>query len=85
MPQTSALSNQKAGIGLIVAGYIFAFLGGLIGVAIGAQLWMGKLTDSSGAKVAKYETASRNHGLAILVIGVTSMLFWGILNAALGG
>lgn len=80
---TVALGNQKAGTGLIVAGYVFALLGGLIGVALGCQLHLGKVTDPSGAKVLQYDAASRSHGMIIMCLSVLSMIVWGVVNATM--
>jgi surface antigen len=63
-----AQQGQSA-TGWIIAGYIFALLGGLLGVAIGATLWNSKVKDAYGNKVQKYNAGTRRHGFIILVIG----------------
>lgn len=77
-----AAANQTAGKGLLIAGYIFAFLGGLIGSAIGAHIKLAKVSDGSGNKVAKYDEASRKQGLIIFVISFVSMIFWKSVSMA---
>ena len=80
---TNAVANKPAGTGLIVAGYIFAFLGGLIGIAIGATLKMGKVKDESGNKVFTYDEKSRQHGLYMLIIGVVAMIGWRVIASGM--
>lgn len=75
-----ATPNQTAGKGLIIAGYIFAFLGGLIGLAIGAHIKFGKITDASGNKVLKYDEASQKQGLIIFIIALASLIFWNVVR-----
>ena len=59
--------NQKT---LIIAGYIFAILGGAIGIIIGYSLWKSKNTLPNGKKVHSYNADDREHGLYIFVIGL---------------
>ena len=75
---------QKAGVGLIVAGWIFAVLGGLIGVAIGAVLMGGKVKTDSGEKVRRYDEKSRKRGIPILIVAIIMTLFWNFI-ALTGG
>ncbi len=79
-PQTP---NQTAGKGMIIAGYIFAVLGGLIGLVIGAHMKWGKITDASGNKVLKYDEASQKQGFIIFIIGLVSMIFWNIIRVGM--
>lgn len=75
--------EKKAGTALIVAGYVFAVLGGLIGVAIGANLRNSKVAVGDGRKMPKYDASSRKHGLIISVIAL-SMIVVGVgLNIAM--
>ncbi len=75
--------NQTAGKGLLVAGYIFAFLGGLIGLVIGAHIKFGKITDASGNKVLKYDEASQKQGLIIFIISLVSMIIWNVIRVGM--
>jgi hypothetical protein len=60
----------------ITAGYIFAFLGGLIGVVIAWTLSYFKKTLPDGRRVFVYREADRDHGSRILLISCISMVFW---------
>ena len=51
------------------AGYIFAFLGGLLGVFIGWHLATFKKTLPNGERVHVYSESDRKHGKYILIIG----------------
>lgn len=46
----------------IVAGYVFALLGGFLGLIIGYFLWTGKKTLPNGQKVYSYMAKDRRHG-----------------------
>jgi hypothetical protein len=59
----------QSATGWVLAGYVFALLGGLLGVAIGSVLWTSKINDPYGNKVKKYNPGTRRHGFIILVIG----------------
>lgn len=55
--------------GWIVAGYVLALLGGLLGLLVGAQLYFHRKDLPSGQRVYAYAAADRAHGLRILVLG----------------
>jgi len=59
---------------LIVAGYILAFLGGLIAIIIGAYLRTHKRTLPNGERVFGYAASDRAHGERILIIGVLGLI-----------
>ena len=59
--------NQKTWIN---AGYIFAFLGGLIGIFIGWHLLTFKKTLPDGKRVYGYVESDRRHGIVILIISI---------------
>lgn len=59
--------NQRS---WIVAGYIFAFLGGILGIIIGYFLWTAKKTLPNGEKVYSYSENDRKHGKYIFIISV---------------
>ena len=59
--------HQKA---WVFAGYLLAFLGGVIGVIIGYLLWRSQKTLPNGVKVYSYSKSERKHGLIIFSIGV---------------
>lgn len=59
--------NQKS---WIIGGYIFAFLGGLIGLIIGYSIWTSKKVLPNGEKVYSYSENDRNQGKTIFYIGI---------------
>lgn len=65
----AAAAGKRAGW-LIPVGYVFALLGGLIGIVLGAYLWRSKEKLPSGEKPFRYEASARRHGLIMLILGV---------------
>ena len=59
--------SQKA---WIMAGYIFAILGGLLGILIGYFLWTAKKTLPNGHKVYSYSEKDRKQGKIIFIIAL---------------
>jgi hypothetical protein len=59
---------------LIVAGYILAFVGGLIAIIIGAYLRTHKRTLPNGERVYGYAASDRAHGERILIIGILVLI-----------
>ncbi|NOQ73362.1 MAG: hypothetical protein GQ574_15255 [Crocinitomix sp.] len=59
----------------IRAGYISAFLGGLLGIIIGWYLWKSKKTNTNGEKVFAYSETDRKHGLNITILGIVILSF----------
>lgn len=59
--------NQKP---WIIAGYVFSFLGGFLGLIIGYFLWTSKKTLPNGQKVYSYAQKDRKHGKYIFYIGL---------------
>jgi hypothetical protein len=55
-------------------GYISAFLGGVIGIAIGLNLWTMKKTLPNGERVYVYNENDRNHGKIMTVVGIIVLL-----------
>lgn len=54
----------------IIAGYVFSFMGGFLGIIIGYFLWNSRKTLPNGEKVYSYGAKDRKHGLNILLIGI---------------
>lgn len=54
----------------IYAGYVFALLGGLLGIFIGLHLSTFKKTLPNGERVRGYSRNDREHGNRILIIGL---------------
>ncbi len=80
---TPATPNQPAGRGLLIAGYIFAILGGIIGLAIGAYIKWGKIPDASGNKVPRFDESSQKQGLIIFAIALVSMIVWNVIRVGM--
>jgi hypothetical protein len=59
--------NQKA---WIIAGYIFALLGGGIGIVIGYSLWRSKKTLPNGERIYSYSAEDRKNGQRIFLISI---------------
>jgi hypothetical protein len=59
--------NQKP---WIIAGYLFSFLGGGIGIVIGYSLWTSKKILPNGERIYSYSTTDREHGKTIFIIGL---------------
>lgn len=72
--------NQKP---WIIAGYIFSFLGGLIGLVIGYFLWTAKKTLPNGQKVYSYAENDRKHGKKIFYIGLIIIPIWIMIRVLL--
>ena len=54
----------------IIAGYLFSFLGGGIGIVIGYSLWTSKKTLPNGERIYSYNNADRKQGKTIFIIGL---------------
>lgn len=67
-------SYAKPTKGLVVCGWIFAVLGGLIGILIASYIAFGK--DAGGFK---YDLPSRKNAKAMLIVAITIMAI-GILS-----
>lgn len=59
--------NQKS---WIIGGYIFAFIGGLLGAIIGYSIWTSKKTLPNGEKVYSHSDEDRTQGKYIFYIGL---------------
>lgn len=60
----------------IVVGYIFAFLGGVVGLMIGWHINTSRSTLPNGTRTPVYEAKAREHGVRIFLIGAIATLFW---------
>jgi hypothetical protein len=69
--------NQKP---WIIAGYLFAFLGGGIGIVIGYSLWRSKKTLPNGERIFSYSIEDRNSGRTIFLISIIVFPFALILK-----
>ena len=66
----------------VYAGYIMAFLGGLMGILIGWHLWTHKKTLPNGDMVYGHSSSDRRHGIRIAIIGVVSFVIWVTIRIA---
>lgn len=57
-------------------GYISAFLGGILGIFIGLNLWTSKKRLPNGEVIYVYTEEDRQHGKKITLIGMCMMLLW---------
>jgi hypothetical protein len=60
---------------VIIAGYVFALLGGLVGVFIGQYLAGYRKTLPNGEVVLAHSDSDRKHGKYIMTIGTVVLLF----------
>ncbi|MEP7095275.1 MAG: hypothetical protein ABI793_14530, partial [Flavobacterium sp.] len=74
---TKPEEDQKSSI---MAGYIFAILGGFLGILIGYSLWTSKKTLPNGQKVYSYNEKDRVHGKNIFYIGLIILPFYIIIR-----
>lgn len=72
--------NQKP---WIVAGYIFAFLGGFLGIIIGYVLMTSKKNLPNGQRIHSYNGVDRKHGKTIFYIGIVMLPFYIIFRILL--
>lgn len=66
----------------VIAGYVFAFFGGLIGIFIGVHLYSHKKTLPNGERVYSYSDQDRKQGKIIFSISVISAIIWTIYRLA---
>ena len=64
----------------IISGYVFALLGGLLGIFIGWYLSTHKKTLPNGNRIYVYSAIDRKHGSRILIVGVIFLTFWLIMK-----
>ncbi|MFC6102812.1 hypothetical protein [Olivibacter domesticus] len=58
----------------VIIGYFFAFIGGLVGIAIGWSLWKFKKTLPDGGEVYVYNDRDRKHGRRMFIIGIIVLI-----------
>jgi len=73
--QGGQVQGTKSILWLIILGYIFAVLGGLIGLIIGVYLWQGK-KKVNGEKVKRYDENAQRNGLFIFIIAIVMFVVW---------
>lgn len=60
----------------VYAGYVFALLGGLVGIFIGLHLCTHKKTLPDGQRVYGHTKSDRDHGMRILIVGMAMCILW---------
>jgi len=73
------VKEEKAGLGWLIPGYLFAFMGGYLGAIIGLSLIISKIKLADGTKVKKYNQESRNQGIIILILSIFAFIVWNII------
>lgn len=63
---------------LLVAAYVFAVLGGWIGLILGIHVAKAKVKMSDGEKVYKYKKSHRQFGWAAVIVSVIAIFAWRI-------
>lgn len=66
--ETLAKPEPKQGNNIWI-GYTFAFLGGLIGIAIGWNMMTAKKTLPNGEQIFTYQEVDRKHGKRMVILG----------------
>ncbi|WP_394776632.1 hypothetical protein [Flavobacterium sp.] len=69
---------EKSQNGYIIAGYIFAILGGWLSIFIGWHLLTYKKTLPNGTQVYAYSENDRKQGNRIFIIGITFLVLWSL-------
>ena len=72
--------EEKGSTIWMIVGYISAFLGGILGIAIGLSMWRSKRTLPTGARVSIFNKETRINGIYITVLGIImfimSLILW---------
>jgi len=77
-----AMQQGQPGGWKIPTGYIFAVLGGIIGIALGAHLWRTKIPGPQGVKVPRYDESAQFHGKIIFAVACVMSVIWIAFNSA---
>lgn len=67
--------NENA-TGWLAAAYVFAILGGLLGIIFGMQVARAKQKQPDGTKIYKYKKSHRTLGIIAAIIAAISMIIW---------
>jgi hypothetical protein len=70
------IEGEKGATGLLIATYVLAPLGGLIGIFLGFHIFASKLVLSNGTKVAKFKKSHRIAGLVGGIMSIVSFICW---------
>lgn len=69
-------TQGKPGGWLIAAGYVFALLGGLLGIFFGGYLWRSKEKLPDGGKTPRFNASARRHGLIIFILSIVMIVIF---------
>ena len=72
--RTELAKPEKASSSMVASAYLFAFLGGAIGIILGWVLKSSTKTTAFGDKVPSYDEASRQHGSRALILGTVVLV-----------
>ncbi|MFL9845730.1 hypothetical protein ABS766_15025 [Flavobacterium sp. ST-119] len=75
---------EKVSRGWLFAGYLFACMGGLVGVVFGYILYSSKKTLPDGRVMYRYSNADRSHGRIIMIFGLTVIFMLWVLTLVSG-
>ena len=75
--------TEKAPVWLLILGWVFALLGGLIGIFVGSYLRFAKIVGVNGEKVPRYDDTARTQGLLIIVLSIVMLILWNVLSASM--
>lgn len=67
---------EKNATGWLIAVYIFAALGGFLGIIFGIMVYNDKVVLGDGTKVHKYKQSHRMLGLVGVVLSIISVFVW---------
>lgn len=67
---------EKSATWWLVAAYVFAILGGLLGIGFGVAVFCSKEELPNGDKVYKYKSSHRTLGLVAAILAAISLFFW---------
>lgn len=67
---------EKDGTGWLIAAYIFAIFGGLLGIILGMVVATGKVEMINGEKIYKYKLTHRKLGWGAAILSIISIIIW---------
>jgi hypothetical protein len=67
---------EKSSLLTLAMGYTFCIFGGIAGIGIALYLLFGKRKLANGEQVYVFSKNDRNHGLAMLILGLTGLLIF---------
>lgn len=77
--QPAFVYKEKDATGWLIVSYIFALLGGLLGIVFGLMVYMGKVEMVTGEKFYKYKQQHRYMGLGAAIIGVIAIIVYNVM------